>query len=594
MLITRFLLCNLFSTLLIWSIVVLKKVLGHRVSLRFHYHIWLVLLLSLTAVLIPVRMTNSFLIGRVVDEITQNHEITADSTQPAPDMPDDTWKYDIAEITEKTNQSHAGKIFEAIWLLGTIGVLGYYFLGSRRVKRIQRFSEPVDEQIQKIFGTCCKSVGVKQLVQLRQSDQIDSPMSFGYRQAYVFLPTCILLQFSEREFGYIISHELNHIKHKDIWLNYVLCFMQAVYWINPFVWWAFSKMQCDREAYCDWMVLNQFCEEEDRLWYGYTLLHFAGKKEPADIYIVNHLCHGKQQIKYRLEQIVDFKKETRRSNAIGRAVLAVFLVASMIQIPAMSVFLNDTNLFYTPDSEMQIVEQDYSRYFPGASGCAVIYDSNSDKYLVYNPSESTTRIAPCSTCKIYSALNALEQGVITPDDNMVRWDNISRELPEWNHNQNLESAMKNSANWYFQYLDECSGAQELEEFYRRIGYGNGYIGNNITYYWNGSKLKISPLEQVELLKKLYENGFGFQQENIDTVKSAIFISEYDGNKLYGKTGTGRVGEDDVNGWFIGYIEATNNTYFFSVSVQAESNANGAAASQIAASIFKEMGIIIDS
>ncbi len=130
----------------------------------------------------------------------------------------------------------------------------------------------------------------------------------------------------------------------------------------------------------------------------------------------------------------------------------------------------------------------------------------------------------------------------------------------------------------------------MEEFYASIGYGNEYIGGDTSYYWNGSKLKISPLEQVELLIKLYLNEFGFHKENVDTIKDAMFIMDINGNKLYGKTGTGKIGSNDVNGWFIGYVESKANVYFFAVNLQDEANANGNAAAEIAFSIFDEMGI----
>lgn len=82
--------------------------------------------------------------------------------------------------------------------------------------------------------------------------------------------------------------------------------------------------------------------------------------------------------------------------------------------------------------------------------------------------------------------------------------------------------MKNSVYWYFQYLDNSVGADELESFYKRIGYGNGFIGNDTMYYWNGSKLKISPLEQVDLLKKLYNNKLGANKDNVSANKRCYF------------------------------------------------------------------------
>ncbi|MCI9272282.1 MAG: hypothetical protein HFH11_14365, partial [Dorea sp.] len=57
-----------------------------------------------------------------------------------------------------------------------------------------------------------------------------------------------------------------------------------------------------------------------------------------------------------------------------------------------------------------------------------------------------------------------------------------------------------------------------------------------------------------------------------------------------KTGTGRVDGQDVNGWFVGYIETTGNTYFFATNIQATENATGSKASEISLSILSHIGI----
>lgn len=105
-----------------------------------------------------------------------------------------------------------------------------------------------------------------------------------------------------------------------------------------------------------------------------------------------------------------------------------------------------------------------------------------------------------------------------------------------------------------------------------------------------SSLKISPIEQVELLTKLHNNSFDFSPENINAVKDAIRLSSSDAGTLYGKTGTGRVDGKDVNGWFIGYIETADNTYFFAVNIGADGDATGSAATEITMSILSDLQI----
>ena len=101
---------------------------------------------------------------------------------------------------------------------------------------------------------------------------------------------------------------------------------------------------------------------------------------------------------------------------------------------------------------------------------------------------------------------------------------------------------------------------------------------------------ISPIEQVELLTQLQNNNFGFAPENINAVKDSICLSSSDAGTFYGKTGTGRVDGQDVNGWFIGYIETADNTYFFATNIGADSDATGGNATEITMSILSDMNI----
>ena len=150
--------------------------------------------------------------------------------------------------------------------------------------------------------------------------------------------------------------------------------------------------------------------------------------------------------------------------------------------------------------------------------------------------------------------------------------------------------MASSVNWYFQSVDEQLGTASVCDYIKEIGYGNENMSGDLSSYWMESSLEISPVEQVELLIKLQNNSFGFAPENIDAVKDSICLSSSDAGTFYGKTGTGRVDGQDVNGWFIGYIETADNTYYFATNIGADSNATGSNAAEITMSILSDMNI----
>ncbi len=588
MLFSRFLAGNISNIILVAVVLLLKRLLKNRLSSKFHYHIWLVLLLSLLAVFIPVDLTRSDKLNNIAQEVTAP---TINIEAPS-DMPSD-WRYEFTEVIDSFDSTKLTATFYIIWMIGALCVISFYCIGHRKLHTILRFSEKPSDDIFNIFNDCCKRTAVRGKISLLQSCMVTSPLTFGYRTFYVILPESIIKESSAADIERILLHELTHIKHKDTRVNFWFCVEQVIYWFNPIVWWAFSQMRRDREVYCDWAVLNTYPSEEERLRYGETLLQLAVKKNSAIIYTANWLFSDKAQIRYRIKQIANFKRETQRVNNAGRFLLCGLSFIVLTQVFVLSAFASDFGLFYSPNNTMNIVEADYSDLFNGISGCAIVFDAQSSVCSAYNVPMITKRVAPCSTCKIYSALNALEHGIITPENNMLMWDRINRDFPEWNRDQTLRTAIRNSVNWYFQILDQSVGADELEQFYQKIGYGNGYIGDDTAYYWNGRGLRISPLEQIELLIKLYYNDFSFDKANTDAVKEALFVSDNNGNKLYGKTGTGTAHGNDVMGWFVGYVETENNVYFVTVSLQDEANANGDAAVQIAYSIFEGLGIHVD-
>ena len=150
--------------------------------------------------------------------------------------------------------------------------------------------------------------------------------------------------------------------------------------------------------------------------------------------------------------------------------------------------------------------------------------------------------------------------------------------------------MASSVNWYFQTMDTRLGSDRLAAYFQKIGYGNADVTGDISSYWMESSLKISPIEQVELLQDFYQNNFHFDSKNIQAVKKALLLSTTSSGSLYGKTGTGRVNGKDVNGWFIGYIETANNTYYFATNIQSSSGATGSQATEITESVLSNLGI----
>lgn len=96
------------------------------------------------------------------------------------------------------------------------------------------------------------------------------------------------------------------------------------------------------------------------------------------------------------------------------------------------------------NSEPEIIEADWSKYFDGLSGAAVVYDVSDSKYSIYNRDLAQTQRSPCSTFKIISSLIALENGIIEPGNSMRTWSGEVFWNENWNHDIDFREAFQQS------------------------------------------------------------------------------------------------------------------------------------------------------
>ncbi|QDR83415.1 penicillin-binding transpeptidase domain-containing protein [Sporomusa termitida] len=240
-----------------------------------------------------------------------------------------------------------------------------------------------------------------------------------------------------------------------------------------------------------------------------------------------------------------------------------------------------------------VERRDFEKYAPGITGTFIMYDEAQDQYTVFNEPQSTIRLSPCSTFKIYNSLIGLETGVLDIEDvyTLFPWNGKKYSFPAWNRDQTLAAATRDSVVWYFQELASRIGDKRMQDYLDTIEYGNRDISGGLTTFWLRSSLQISAREQVELLRRLYAGTLPFSPDNIEVVKRNITVSENNGIRLLGKTGSGLEDGEQKLGWFVGCVEKPGNRYFFAVNIQAPDGATGGKAREISKAILKDLGIL---
>jgi len=206
--------------------------------------------------------------------------------------------------------------------------------------------------------------------------------------------------------------------------------------------------------------------------------------------------------------------------------------------------------------------------FEGVDGCFALYDNGRGEFTLYNLNRDTTRYLPASTFKIVNSLIAIETGRVRDDSTIIPWDGIVRDYADWNQNLSLATAFKLSSVPHFQQIARWIGRDTMQHWLDTLAYGNHKIGNRVDSFWLDNSLKISPDEQLGLVKKLYFHQLPFQKRSQDIVKNMMLQEANTLYELSYKTGWGHTPDNHALGWTVGWIIENNHPYFFVLNIES--------------------------
>ena len=211
-----------------------------------------------------------------------------------------------------------------IWILGAM-ILGIYFLVVYvRYRRLFSESLPVEGRIQ------WKS-GLIRSVQLRSSDRITAPLSYGMIHPVILFPASMDWS-DETAISMILNHEEIHIRRFDGLFKGALTLCLCLHWYNPMVWTLFYLGNRDVELDCDETVIRK-SELDLRKEYALVLIRMEERRGACGI-LYNHFSEN--AIEERITEIMRIKKTT-----------------GLVIICALCLVIGFTMVFATDDPEMK-------------------------------------------------------------------------------------------------------------------------------------------------------------------------------------------------------------------------------------------------
>ena len=268
----------------------------------------------------------------------------------------------------------------------------------------------------------------------------------------------------------------------------------------------------------------------------------------------------------------------KKFREIAMLVIAFVLVPSLVCFDAAYTEMQaPTSAAGNGGQARKVTEKpEWGKYFGKLNGAAVIYAPSENSVEIYNAKLAGERRPPCSSFKIISSLTAIEHGIIRPDDSVRKWSGEKFWYDGWNRDIDFYDAFRSSCVWYFREVTDEIGEETMKKELDRLRYGNcdisdweGRMNTNddnraLTGFWIESSLKISPLEQAEVMERILGGGSEYSPSTLAALKKAMLTYEDENVKIYGKTGLGKDYDTTVDAWFTGFAEVRGERLYFCV------------------------------
>ena len=336
------------GSLLILALLLGKQFLKNKISRQWQYYIWLVVVLRL---LLPFG-TEVSLMGKAYQAVDQAISQTAPlppQQQPPLNAPESNLAPAVgAEHHNETVNSPADDVTTAhplqdigvllinqIWLVWLVAALGllirkitiyqgfmrYIRAGLTPVSDIERLDE---------LSIVAEQSGIKKPIELCVNPLVSSPLLIGFFRPCIVLPSA---DIPEKDFRYIILHELTHYKRRDMFYKWLVQITVCLHWFNPLVYLMSREVTRACEFSCDEAVLAKMgCSHAQD--YGKTLLNAMAAigRYKENLGAVT-LSENKQLLKERLGAIMKFEKKSKAIRLLtGMLTLCIIFSAAFIGI----------------------------------------------------------------------------------------------------------------------------------------------------------------------------------------------------------------------------------------------------------------------
>lgn len=314
---------SISASVFILAVIFLRSLLIHKLPKMTFMFLWGVTLIQL---LVPVSVQSQFSIFTAVEHLSRMFTTPKlVSTTESSTFINGTTVI-MPPITEHLTEpilplKTASQIspFVWVWLVGFTLCALFFIIPHLRYRKIYKMAVPIRNEFIKKWQ---HSNLLRRDVQIRQLDNISTPLTYGIFRPVVLLPKNLDYD-EEKQLALILTHEFTHIKRFDTLMKWILATSVCVHWFNPLVWVMYILANRDIELFCDETVIRKF-GENTKPAYARALVRLEEKKIGLSPMISSF---SKSSTEERIISIMKTKKIT-----LATTLLAIGLAACVVVI----------------------------------------------------------------------------------------------------------------------------------------------------------------------------------------------------------------------------------------------------------------------
>lgn len=203
-----------------------------------------------------------------------------------------------------------------------------FVVALRRLQKLRASASTLtDPEWLKQAAKWTRLLKIPQDVEVRVTDAVPVPLTFGWRSPVIVIPRGCLASSDSTRIEAILVHELTHIANSDFFWKALTQLMVAMYWAHPLAWLVRRDGDILRERLCD-----QVCSQQlGRKTYATALIEIAKRitsfSETGPNCGLGIAMAQRSSIRRRLKDLASLKASSCERSGKTRKIVVVVMAA---------------------------------------------------------------------------------------------------------------------------------------------------------------------------------------------------------------------------------------------------------------------------